>query len=120
MENPHPSAPTQSCTRRSRRPPLLGVADLLRSGELAPLETALEIAAYVMPYEPEREAVVCVANPAWEQWGGNGALLRKCDNSTGFAGIWMQRLRPQLVQRQPVQRVCFSSKAKSSAHSGFA
>ena len=42
--------------------------DLTHGSELVTAETAVEIAEYVLAYDPEREAVICVAHPGWEQW----------------------------------------------------
>ena len=42
------------------------VSDAAVSSQAAP--TARKPAEMVAAYNPEREVVVCVANPAWEQW----------------------------------------------------
>ena len=42
------------------------VSDAAVSSQAAP--TARKLAEMVAAYNPEREVVVCVANPAWEQW----------------------------------------------------
>ena len=48
--------------------PLAILVDLMHGSDLVTAETAIEIAEYTLKYEPEREAVICVANPGWEQW----------------------------------------------------
>ena len=42
------------------------MSDAAVSSQAAP--TARKLAEMVAAYNPEREVVVCVANPAWEQW----------------------------------------------------
>lgn len=44
------------------------VADLSRGSDLAPAPTVRSMAGMVAAYDPERAIVVCIANPAWEQW----------------------------------------------------
>ena len=44
------------------------VADLSRGSELAPAPTVQKLAEMVAAYDPEQGVVVCIANPAWEQW----------------------------------------------------
>jgi hypothetical protein len=44
------------------------VAELHRGSDLAPAPTAHKLAEMVAAYDPERAIVVCIANPAWEQW----------------------------------------------------
>ena len=44
------------------------VDDLRGGSELVPAPTARKLAEMVAAYNPECEVVVCVANPAWEQW----------------------------------------------------
>ena len=48
--------------------PLLHFVDLLDGSDLVTFDTALEIGSYVAEYDPDREAVICIANPGWEQW----------------------------------------------------
>lgn len=44
------------------------VADLGRGSELAPAPTAHKLAEMVAAYDPAQGVVICIANPAWEQW----------------------------------------------------
>ena len=44
------------------------VVDLGRGSELAPAPTAHKLAEMVATYDAEQGVVVCIANPAWEQW----------------------------------------------------
>ena len=48
------------------------VADLGRGSELAPAPTAHKlaemVAEMVAAYDPAQGVVICIANPAWEQW----------------------------------------------------
>ena len=44
------------------------VADLSRGSELAPAPTAHKLAEMVAAYDPAQGVVICIANPAWEQW----------------------------------------------------
>lgn len=48
--------------------PMPGVIDLLDGSELVIFDMALEIGEDSTQYEPARKAVICVANPTWEQW----------------------------------------------------
>ena len=44
------------------------VGDLRGGSELVPTPTARKLSEMVAAYNPEREGVVCLTNPAWEQW----------------------------------------------------